>query len=133
MIHFGGNTHNRDVLLHKCYGPVVRIGPNTLLFSDYAAHDAIYGFNKNIGKGDFYAGAGDPDPQKASILQLENEQAHRDRSRKIVSVAVSGNEMNYQKLRHDSTGSHTCLVYLLPCTELLSPYAPEYYHSFGAA
>ncbi|MCJ1417648.1 hypothetical protein MMC32_003992 [Xylographa parallela] len=104
MIHFGGNTHNRDVLLHKCYGPVVRIGPNTLLFSDYAAHDAIYGFNKNIGKGDFYAGAGDPDPQKASILQLENEQAHRDRSRKIVSVAFTySHALSYYPLMLQNT------------------------------
>ena len=91
-IHFRGNIHNVDAQLHKRYGPVVRIGPNTLLFSDYAAHDAIYGFNRNIGKGDFYAGAGDPDPKKASILQLEDEQAHRDRARKIVSVAVSRNK-----------------------------------------
>ncbi|MCJ1281603.1 hypothetical protein MMC26_000923 [Xylographa opegraphella] len=87
--HFAGDTHNVDVLLHKNYGPVVRIGPNTLLFSDYAAYDAIYGFNKAIGKGDFYAGAGDPDPKHASILQLENELAHRDRARKIVSVAFT--------------------------------------------
>ncbi|MCJ1376937.1 hypothetical protein MMC17_000027 [Xylographa soralifera] len=87
--HFVGNTHNVDVLLHKKYGPVVRIGPNTLLFSDYAAFEAIYGFNKNIGKGDFYAAAGDPDPKKATILQLETEQAHRDQSRKIVSVAFT--------------------------------------------
>ncbi|MCJ1317188.1 hypothetical protein MMC15_002511 [Xylographa vitiligo] len=104
--HFGGNIHNVDVLLHKSYGPVVRIGPNSLLFSGYAAHDAIYGFNKNIGKGDFYAGAGDPDPKHATILQLENEQAHRDRARKVVSVAFTySHALSYYPLISKNTAT----------------------------
>ncbi|MCJ1403292.1 hypothetical protein MMC11_006515 [Xylographa trunciseda] len=103
-IHFAGNTHNVDVLLHKRYGSIVRIGPNTLLFSDFAAFEAIYGFNKTIEKGDFYAAAGDPDPKKATVLQLGKEQAHRDRSRKIVSVALTySHAISYEPLVSKNT------------------------------
>ncbi|MCJ1391583.1 hypothetical protein MMC18_004447 [Xylographa bjoerkii] len=105
-VHFAGNTHNVDLRLHKRYGPVVRIGPDTLLFSDYAAHDAIYGFNKNIEKGDFYAAAGDPDPKKATVLQMEKEQAHRDQSRKIVSVALTySHAISYEPLVSKNTST----------------------------
>ncbi|KAJ5331864.1 hypothetical protein N7476_001647 [Penicillium atrosanguineum] len=40
--------------LHKKYGDVVRLGPNTLSFSDPSALKSIYGLNKGFVKSDFY-------------------------------------------------------------------------------
>lgn len=36
------------IALHKKYGPVVRLGPNTLSFSDPEALKTIYGLNKGF-------------------------------------------------------------------------------------
>ncbi|CAK7205847.1 hypothetical protein SEUCBS139899_008626 [Sporothrix eucalyptigena] len=44
-------THRR---LHEKYGGVVRLGPNTLSFSDPRALKTIYGLNKGFIKSDFY-------------------------------------------------------------------------------
>ena len=38
------------IKLHRQYGDVVRLGPNTLSFSDPAAIKAIYGLNKGFTK-----------------------------------------------------------------------------------
>ncbi|KAK3316046.1 cytochrome P450-like protein [Apodospora peruviana] len=45
------NTH---IALHKKHGSVVRLGPNTLSFSDPEALKTIYGLNKGFIKSDFY-------------------------------------------------------------------------------
>lgn len=42
------------IALHNKYGPVVRLGPNTLSFADPDALKAIYGLNKGFIKSDFY-------------------------------------------------------------------------------
>jgi len=42
------------IALHKKYGPVVRLGPNALSFSDPDALKTIYGLNKGFVKSDFY-------------------------------------------------------------------------------
>ncbi|KAG7286032.1 hypothetical protein NEMBOFW57_008331 [Staphylotrichum longicolle] len=42
------------IALHKKYGPVVRLGPNTLSFSDPDSLKTIYGLNKGFIKSDFY-------------------------------------------------------------------------------
>ncbi|KLU92843.1 pisatin demethylase, partial [Magnaporthiopsis poae ATCC 64411] len=44
-------THRK---LHAKYGSVVRLGPNTLSFSDPKALKVIYGLNKGFVKSDFY-------------------------------------------------------------------------------
>lgn len=42
------------IALHKKYGPVVRLGPNVLSFSDPDALKTIYGLNKGFIKSEFY-------------------------------------------------------------------------------
>ena len=128
-IHFTGKTHVIDLQLHKRYGRVVRVGPNTLLFSDYAAFETIYGFNKNIVKGDFYAAAGDPDPEKTTVLQMKNEQEHRDRARKIVSVAVIIIEMETSRVVSVYNGLSFYLAYLVSCNQLRTSCMQEHYYS----
>ena len=83
-----GDHHLTDQRLHNVYGPVVRIGPNTLSFSSVSAAQAIYGFNKSMTKGAFYACFGDPDPEKANMFQTRTAEKHHELRRKMVSGAV---------------------------------------------
>ncbi|MCJ1248451.1 hypothetical protein MMC30_005669 [Trapelia coarctata] len=84
-----GEQHIVDQRLHEKYGPVVRIGPNSLLFSDTPAFESIYGFNKGVEKGEYYVMTGDRDPKKGPIFALHTDKQHRERSRKIVSTALT--------------------------------------------
>ncbi|KAH6618193.1 cytochrome P450-like protein [Chaetomium sp. MPI-SDFR-AT-0129] len=42
------------IALHRRYGPVVRLGPNTLSFADPEVLKVVYGLNKGFVKSDFY-------------------------------------------------------------------------------
>ncbi|KAK4101594.1 cytochrome P450-like protein [Parathielavia hyrcaniae] len=51
---YGRRPERSHIALHKKYGPVVRLGPNTLSFADPDALKTIYGLNKGFVKSDFY-------------------------------------------------------------------------------
>ncbi|KAK4155691.1 cytochrome P450-like protein [Chaetomidium leptoderma] len=51
---YGRRPERSHIALHKKYGPVVRLGPNTLSFSDPDSLKTIYGLNKGFVKSDFY-------------------------------------------------------------------------------
>ncbi|KAL2174584.1 cytochrome P450-like protein [Thermothelomyces heterothallicus CBS 202.75] len=51
---YGRRPERSHIALHKKYGPVVRLGPNALSFSDPEALKTIYGLNKGFIKSDFY-------------------------------------------------------------------------------
>ncbi|PKS11344.1 hypothetical protein jhhlp_003106 [Lomentospora prolificans] len=51
---YGRRPEITHIELHKKYGDVVRLGPNTLSFSNPKALKAIYGLNKGFIKSDFY-------------------------------------------------------------------------------
>lgn len=73
--------------LHAKYGPVVRIGPTSLIFSHPTAFEAIYGFNKYFEKGDFYAFARDAHAQADNVFSARTDAAHREHRRKVVGPA----------------------------------------------
>ncbi|KAK4128103.1 cytochrome P450-like protein [Parathielavia appendiculata] len=51
---YGRRPERSHIALHRKYGPVVRLGPNTLSFADPEALRTIYGLNKGFIKSDFY-------------------------------------------------------------------------------
>ncbi|KAL2256476.1 hypothetical protein VTK26DRAFT_1607 [Humicola hyalothermophila] len=51
---YGRRPERSHIALHRKYGPIVRLGPNTLSFSDPEALKTIYGLNKGFIKSDFY-------------------------------------------------------------------------------
>lgn len=81
--------HLVDAELFKRYGPVVRVGPNRLIFSEPAAYRAIHGFHRNIERGDFYAMARFADQGERSVFSSEANDLHREKRRKLVSVAMT--------------------------------------------
>ena len=56
---YAGQHHLVDQKLHKKYGPVVRVGPNRLLFAELSAYQAIYGTQKYLEKGEYHRMTGD--------------------------------------------------------------------------
>lgn len=53
------------IKLHEKYGDVVRLGPNTLMFSDPAALKSIYGLNKGFVKVRSALPKSDPDSSRS--------------------------------------------------------------------
>ena len=50
-----GNSHDDDIALHRKYGPMVRIAPNTVSISDVAAIPTLYGIGTRFYKSPFYS------------------------------------------------------------------------------
>lgn len=88
-----GKHHLVELKLHAKYGSVIRVGPDSLAFSSLSAFDAIYGFNKNFEKGDFYAFGRDPQAQAGSIFTARTDAIHREHRRKVVGPAFSSSKV----------------------------------------
>ncbi|MCJ1306715.1 hypothetical protein MMC25_000358 [Agyrium rufum] len=86
---FGGQHHLVEQKLHDEYGPVIRVGPNSLSISSLAGFEAIYGFHKSIEKGDFYAFGRDAKTHAGSIFTARSDAAHREHRKKVVGPALS--------------------------------------------
>lgn len=52
---YRGFSHEDDIVLHKAYGPLVRIAPNIVSVSDPREINNIYGVGANFIKGTFYS------------------------------------------------------------------------------
>lgn len=67
-----GHWHHKLMELHNKYGPIVRVGPDELSYSDPEAWDDIYGRHvagkrKENGKPEWYTGPSDHDISGASL------------------------------------------------------------------
>ncbi|RAH61296.1 cytochrome P450 pisatin demethylase [Aspergillus piperis CBS 112811] len=88
-----GQLHLAEQQLHQKYGPVVRVAPNWLSFSSLEDFDAIYGFNKSVEKGDFYAFGRSPSQREASIFSTKSETIHRQKKKKVLGPALSSSKV----------------------------------------
>ncbi|PYH79144.1 cytochrome P450 pisatin demethylase, partial [Aspergillus uvarum CBS 121591] len=84
-----GQHHLTEEKLHQRYGPIVRVAPNWLSFSQLPAFEAIYGFHKAIEKDDFYT-FGEPRPQRdVSVFATQSNPAHRQKRRRMLGPALT--------------------------------------------
>jgi hypothetical protein len=68
----------------------VRVGPNWLSFETLADFEAIYGFNRNIEKDEFYNfGRSNDKKQGYSLFTAKTDAQHRDRRKKVVTPALT--------------------------------------------
>ncbi|GKZ34633.1 hypothetical protein AbraIFM66950_004947 [Aspergillus brasiliensis] len=88
-----GKLHLSEEQLHQKYGPVVRVAPNWLSFSSLEDFDAIYGFNKSVEKGDFYAFGRSPGQREGSIFSTKSDAIHRQKKRKVLGPALSSSKV----------------------------------------
>ncbi|KAL4963708.1 cytochrome P450 [Aspergillus stella-maris] len=93
-----GRAHLIHTQLHRKYGKVVRIGPNTVLVSDPAAIPSIYRFNEPYQKSDFYDalmpyayGKRIPD-----IFATRDEHIHRTMRQPIAALYSMSNLLSFE-------------------------------------
>lgn len=82
--------------LHKKYGPVVRIGPNELVYTDAQAWKDIYGHRNGFPENTKEPSRDlDPDPNHPSIITAKKEQ--HSKLRRLLSNAFSEKSMKEQE------------------------------------
>ena len=84
----GGDLHTTDEQLHKRYGPIVRIGPNSLLFESLSAFRAIYGSNQHLEKGGFYDLAAEQQLKRGNMFNTRKHSQHREQRENVELAAV---------------------------------------------
>ena len=84
-----GDRHLEFWRCHEQYGSVVRFGPNSLSFNTETALKEIYGFQKNVRKGDFYIAF--PATKDAWSTHSAINKAGHARKRRVLSQAFSDN------------------------------------------
>ncbi|CEL09163.1 hypothetical protein ASPCAL12303 [Aspergillus calidoustus] len=68
---------------HKSLGPIVRIAPNHISFTDPAAYRDIYGHGASLRKDDFYSHIADGNP---SVAQATEKSVHAGKRRALAHV-----------------------------------------------
>lgn len=83
-----GGAHIDALKLHKKYGPLVRVGPNHVSFSDGDALSEVYSANTKFEKSLFYLpfDAQTPQGRVSNIFTVRSEHAHRDIKRPIAGA-----------------------------------------------
>ena len=95
-----GDNHTADQKLHKCYGPIIRVGPNSLLFESLSVFHAIYGSTygskEYFDKGSFYNMAVDPESKGVNLFSARNQLEHQERRENVESAAVSAQPIQFK-------------------------------------
>ncbi|KAF2809419.1 cytochrome P450 [Mytilinidion resinicola] len=82
-----GTRHLEFYRTHELYGPIVRIGPNTLSINTSTALKSIYGFKSNVKKSDFYD-AFPVNKNAVNVHSTRDKKVHA-RKRRVLSHAFS--------------------------------------------
>ncbi|KAF2490822.1 cytochrome P450 [Lophium mytilinum] len=82
-----GTRHLEYLRAHELYGPIVRIGPNTLSINTASALKTIYGFKSNVKKSDFYD-AFPVNKNAVNVHSTRDKKVHA-RKRRVLSHAFS--------------------------------------------
>lgn len=86
---YRGDRHVDFWRLHQRYGPVVRFGPNSLIFDSATALRDVYGFRANVRKAEFYDAFAHP---VANTHNTRDRTVHA-RKRRVLSQAFSDSAM----------------------------------------
>ncbi|KAI9815036.1 MAG: hypothetical protein M1827_002879 [Pycnora praestabilis] len=88
--YYQGSHHLVDQKLHHTYGPIVRDGPNSLLFCKPEDSKVIWSSRK-FEKGDFYLLQGEPtyDLNRQHIFQVRSDGEHRQRRKRLAITGFS--------------------------------------------
>ncbi|KAH7125665.1 cytochrome P450 [Dendryphion nanum] len=84
---YRGSRHLCYADAHTHYGPIVRIGPNSLSINTSTALKTIYGFRANVKKADFYTAF--PANKKTVNVHSSIDKLQHARKRRVLSHAFS--------------------------------------------
>ncbi|VUC31300.1 unnamed protein product [Clonostachys rosea] len=91
-----GNSHLEYIRLHNKYGPIVRLGPNRYSVKSPADVKSIYELGSRFVKSDYYRPLLSEEPDLQHIFPLQNNEAHKDRRRKISSLYTMSSMVAYE-------------------------------------
>lgn len=84
---YKGSRHLAYHRAHEKYGPIVRMGPNSLSINSATALKTIYGYGANVIKADFYEAF--PANKKTVNVHSSIDKAQHARKRRVISHAFS--------------------------------------------
>jgi hypothetical protein len=84
---YRGSRHLAYHRAHEQYGPIVRIGPNSLSINTATALKSIYGFRSNVRKADFYTAF--PASKATVNVHSSIDKLQHARKRRVMSHAFS--------------------------------------------
>jgi hypothetical protein len=84
---YRGSRHLAYQRAHEQYGPIVRIGPNSLSINTATALKSIYGFRSNVRKADFYTAF--PASKATVNVHSSIDKLQHARKRRVMSHAFS--------------------------------------------
>ncbi|KAF2690632.1 cytochrome P450 [Lentithecium fluviatile CBS 122367] len=84
---YRGSRHLAYHRAHEVYGPIVRIGPNSLSINSATALKSVYGFRSNVRKADFYTAF--PATKDTYNVHSSIDKMQHARKRRVMSHAFS--------------------------------------------
>ncbi|KAF7593917.1 hypothetical protein BBP40_010619, partial [Aspergillus hancockii] len=89
-----GDFERKLVVLHRRYGPIVRIGPNKCSIDDPAAVKSIYGIGRPFVKTEYYSAF--TDVNKTSLFAEREPKVHAGMRRRIAKLYSLTNLLSYE-------------------------------------
>ena len=95
-----GHQYETHLKYHEQYGPLVRIGPNHVSFSDADALSTVYSITTKFYKSDFYKlfDAKTPLGDLPTVFSIRNETGHRNLKRPVANAYSMGTMVELEPL-----------------------------------
>ena len=95
-----GHQYATHIKYHQKYGPLVRIGPNHVSFSDAEALSTVYSITTKFYKSDFYCAfdAKTPNGNAPTVFSIRDEAAHRALKRPVANAYSMGTMVELEPL-----------------------------------
>jgi cytochrome P450 len=95
-----GHQFKTHLNYHRKYGPLVRIGPNHVSFSDAEALSTVYGITTKFHKSDYYRAfdAKSPVGNLPTVFSIRDEIAHRALKRPVANAYSMGTMVELEPL-----------------------------------
>ncbi|KAH7082639.1 cytochrome P450 [Paraphoma chrysanthemicola] len=81
-----GQFHEDNIVLHRKYGPIVRIAPGQYSIDDPEAIRTIYGHGTQFTKSDWYKASGSADPRVHDLFTEKDTKIHASLRRKVANL-----------------------------------------------
>lgn len=107
-----GQFHYDNIVLHRKFGPLVRVGPNFVSFDDPSALKPIYGIASKFPKSDWYQGSRAPGPDNFTLFTDQNIKRHAE-TRKL-----------FQNL-YSMSSLASCEAFVDQCTDIFADRVKE--------
>lgn len=89
-----GSFHLENIMLHRRYGPVVRVAPG--YYSILEADKTVYGIGSKFPKGDWYQGWKHPSPDRWTMFPDQDIKRHAETRKRFQSLYSMSSLVSYE-------------------------------------